>query len=196
MSNNSKRSKPKRNEAGNAALQRHANRGRISLRMPAKFKDNVDTWIKLAESSKPLREMITNSDDDHSDHTGQGKDSKKITKSMIMRWLALVGQYRTIYDYSRHDAQQLLADISDHQRSEYRLEMIRVLDHFNPDILLLMHLFDPNDEELHCTIVDGYLRDHFLIAPPDPECFDQQYRRACTVLSMASERMPHPDDNI
>ena len=195
MSNKRKRSKAVVKKAD--PFNKAANSGRISLRVPAKFHETVETWLNLAEESRPLREMIIHSDDDRSEHNGQGKDSTKINKSMVIKWLAIVGQYRTLYDYDRERAEELLTSISDHQRSEYRREMIRILDHFNPNIIRLIQAnpTEPTEYPVLLTMLDGYLRDHFLFAPADP-CFDLRYSNACVYLQVAAQYTPHPDDDI
>ena len=174
-------------------MQRAANEGRVTIRFPAKIRDFTAQLFTLAKSNPDLSSLIIEATTEHATGKGQGKRTK-ITMTDIYILLTLSGQYAWGTELNSPDRSSLLIPVSEYTRESHRVEMLKIIDHFDPDyidLLLLAHNTesDTYNVDVMTVILDHLLRRLFLIEPPDPQLFYLRYESACRAMHAAKAKL-------
>ena len=118
-------------------MQKEANKGRVTLRFPAKIRDFTAQLFTLAKSNPTLSSLIIDATTEHATGKGQGKRTK-VTMTDIYTLFMLPGQYAWGTELNDPDRASLLIPVSEYTRESYRVEMLKIIDHFDPDYVDLL----------------------------------------------------------
>ena len=93
-------------------MQKEANKGRVTLRLPTKIRDFATQLFTLATSNPDLKSLIMDVTTEHATGKGQGKRSK-VTITDIYTLFILSGQYAWGTELNDPDRASLLIPVSD-----------------------------------------------------------------------------------